>query len=126
MRQACAPAYEQKSGKIINIGFVAGARPSGLDIPYAASKAGVHNLTVTLARIAAPYNINVNAVTPGAVRTPMVEGVTPALAKAMGVKPEEVYGTFCKTKHLFRREVMPQDKPSSGMVRASCSNRQKG
>jgi NAD(P)-dependent dehydrogenase (short-subunit alcohol dehydrogenase family) len=56
---------EQESGKIINIASVVGTEGSPRLVPYAASKAGVINLTRTLAREWAPYNINVNAVAPG-------------------------------------------------------------
>lgn len=42
---------------------------------YAASKAGVIGLTKTLAKELAKYNINVNAVAPGFILTPMTESV---------------------------------------------------
>jgi NAD(P)-dependent dehydrogenase (short-subunit alcohol dehydrogenase family) len=56
---------EQNRGKIVNIASVVGTEGSPRLVPYAASKAGVINLTRTLAREWAAYNINVNAVAPG-------------------------------------------------------------
>ena len=63
---------EKKSGKIINISSVAGIRMSPAFIQYGAAKAGVINLTKSLASCWGPYNINVNCIAPGLTAT---EGV---------------------------------------------------
>ena len=65
----------QRSGAVVNIGSSAsaneGAGPEG--IPYNVSKAGLHCITKTYARILAPEGIRVNAVAPGIIRTPMLD-----------------------------------------------------
>jgi 3-oxoacyl-[acyl-carrier protein] reductase len=61
---------EQKKGNIINIVSGAGLRPYPGQIVYGAAKAGVVNLTLSLAVQLAPYNIRVNAIAPGTVGTP--------------------------------------------------------
>ena len=71
---------EQKSGKIVNIGSSFSSRASvcnlsGGGADYCASKAAVQSLTRSLAMELAPYGINVNAVAPGIVNTPMHEGL---------------------------------------------------
>jgi NAD(P)-dependent dehydrogenase (short-subunit alcohol dehydrogenase family) len=58
---------EQKSGKIIGIGSVAGIRHGENSTIYAASKAGVHRFSQALCLEWAPFNINVNAIAPGAI-----------------------------------------------------------
>ena len=63
---------EKKGGKIINISSVAGIRMSPAFIQYGAAKAGVINLTKSLASCWGPYNINVNCIAPGLTAT---EGV---------------------------------------------------
>ena len=62
---------ERKSGKIVNISSTAGKRGSLLVADYIAAKHAVVGLTRALALELIPYNINVNAVCPGSVDTPM-------------------------------------------------------
>lgn len=65
----------QGHGAIVNIGSVAGhTGGGGGTVPYAAAKAAVHTLTRGLARELGPYGIRVNAVAPGMIDTPMLEG----------------------------------------------------
>ena len=59
----------QKSGKIINISSVVGRYANGFMPDYSAAKAGVNNLTASLAAAWAPHNINVNAIVAGAIHT---------------------------------------------------------
>jgi 3-oxoacyl-[acyl-carrier protein] reductase len=64
---------KQKSGKIINISSTAsmGANEPG-QAAYAASKTGVNAFTKACAREFGPYGINVNAIAPGRILTPLV------------------------------------------------------
>ena len=55
-------------GRIVNIGSVAGIRGNGSSIAYAASKAAIHTMTLSLARALAP-SITVNAIAPGLIET---------------------------------------------------------
>jgi len=67
---------ERKKGNIINIASRAAFRGSfGEGSPYNISKAGVVNLTKGLALELARYNIRVNAIAPGWVRTEMAKRV---------------------------------------------------
>jgi len=65
---------KQGGGKIINISSSAGLRGGRLtSVPYAASKAGLHGLTFTLAHQLAKYNILVNAIAPRLIKTEILE-----------------------------------------------------
>lgn len=75
---AAKEMMKQKSGVIVNIASVAMGQV-GLGMPgivhYCASKGGIVAMTEALAGELAAYNIRVNAVSPGAIETPMVESV---------------------------------------------------
>jgi 3-oxoacyl-[acyl-carrier protein] reductase len=64
--RAAAKAIRKTSGTgdIVNVTSVAGLNATGSSIPYAASKAALNNVTLSLARTLAP-DIRVNAVAPG-------------------------------------------------------------
>ena len=58
---------QNKKGNIVNISSWFASMPCPQCAPYASSKAGVINLTQTLAYNLAPYNIRVNAISPGSI-----------------------------------------------------------
>ena len=59
----------QGSGRIINIGSMAGSVPAPLAVPYSATKAGIEAATQCLRLELAPWNIHVSVVVPGFVAT---------------------------------------------------------
>ena len=70
--RAAVPAMKaRRRGKIINICSIASDLGRPNIVPYAASKGGVRMLTRALAVELAPFNIQVNGITPGFFRTEM-------------------------------------------------------
>ena len=66
---------KNKFGRIINISSTAGQRGEAFYSHYAASKGGMIAFTKSLARELGEYNITVNSVTPGWVKTDMTKDV---------------------------------------------------
>ncbi|MGW7798939.1 SDR family oxidoreductase [Staphylococcus xylosus] len=71
--EAAKVMTEQQTGKIINIGSMQSYRAGKNIFPYAASKHGVVGITRAYADALAPYNIQVNALSPGYIRTDMTK-----------------------------------------------------
>jgi len=66
---------KQRSGRIVNIASVVGEMGNAGQANYSASKAGVIGLTKTIAREYAQRGINVNAIAPGYIETPMTDAL---------------------------------------------------
>ena len=91
MCETVAPLFmEQRSGKIVNIGSIAGRiTPTLMSLThyvspaYCAVKAGVIVYTQTLAERLGPYNVNVNCVCPGLTDTDAWKGISRRLAETV-------------------------------------------
>lgn len=63
----------RKSGKIINITSMWGETGASCEVDYSATKAAVIGFTKALAKEVGPSGITVNAVSPGVIKTPMLD-----------------------------------------------------
>lgn len=112
--RAVAPYFKrQNRGKIINISSIGGRK--GIDwIPhYCASKAGVIVLTQAIALQLAPYNVNVNTVCPGVIRTPMWDTGAKVLSQSyppfQGMGPDDVFNAVVQNMIPMRRPQTAED-----------------
>lgn len=71
----CGPMADRGWGRIINISSVNGSKGAFGQTNYAASKAGIHGFTRSLALELARKNVTVNTVSPGYLATPMVKAM---------------------------------------------------
>lgn len=98
---ACREAYQRmrrsRAGSIVNIASLAAHGPAGwMGADYAASKAGLVSLTLSVAQEAARFGIRCNAVSPGFVETDMTAELPEENRGRLGIplgrlgRPEEV------------------------------------
>lgn len=95
LAQALAPKMiEQKAGKIINISSQAGVIAINDHAAYSASKGGLNLLTKVMMAEWAPHNIQVNAVCPTIILTPLGEKVWGDPAKGQPMLDKTPLGRF--------------------------------
>lgn len=90
MRAALPGMKKRKFGRIINIASAHGLVASPFKSAYVAAKHGILGMTKTVALEAATDGVTVNAICPGYVLTPLVEGQVADTAKARGITEDEV------------------------------------
>jgi D-sorbitol dehydrogenase (acceptor) len=78
-----------RGGKIVNFASQAGRRGEALVAVYCASKAAVISLTQSMGLALIKHGINVNAIAPGVIDTPMWDQVDALFAKYQGLQPGE-------------------------------------
>ena len=91
------PGMRQRNwGRIINVCSAHSLRASTNKAAYVAAKHGLAGLTKVVALETATTGITANAISPGFVWTPLVEGQLPDIAKAEGVSLEEAKAIVLK------------------------------
>jgi NAD(P)-dependent dehydrogenase (short-subunit alcohol dehydrogenase family) len=98
---------ERRYGKIINMGSIQGRQGLRGQVAYGGCKAGIHNITLALAKDVAEYDINVNAVGPGASKSYMIESMIRAKMPDEG--KDFVFEQMYENYSLLRREVTAED-----------------
>ena len=101
------------NGKIINVASVGGKIGSPTNPAYMASKAGTISLTKSSALEYAKFNINVNAICPGFVWTPMAMSIEEQLGsnhpEFTNMTPREIYDSLVAEKIPLGRDQTPDD-----------------
>jgi len=88
------PMTKKRWGRIISISSVTGVQGNAGQANYAAAKAGLHGLTMTLARELAGRSITANAVAPGFITTDMTGELSDEVKqKILGVIPLGRFGS---------------------------------
>ncbi|OUS34526.1 3-oxoacyl-[acyl-carrier-protein] reductase [Rhodobacterales bacterium 56_14_T64] len=95
-------------GSIVCMSSAAGRFGYAFRTPYAAAKWGVIGLTQSLAKELGPANIRVNAILPGIIEGPRIDGVIADRAKQTGVSPDEMKEDYINRISL-RRMTPPED-----------------
>ena len=94
----------QQYGKIVNIGSIAGVMCHSYEsMPYECTKAAVHQMTKSLACAWGRYNVNVNAIAPTWIMTPMLDDCPPEYFEAVDSMHE--FGRMSRVEDFFGTAV---------------------
>jgi 3-hydroxybutyrate dehydrogenase len=100
---------KQQFGRIINLTSAHALRASEFKSAYVAAKHGVTGLTKVLALEGATCGITCNAICPGYVRTPLVEGQIKDQAKVHNLSEAEVVSKVMLKKQAIKQFTTVQD-----------------
>jgi len=106
-----------RTGKIVNVASVIGIIGNAGQVNYSASKAGVIGLTKSLAKEFSSRNINVNAVAPGFIKTPMTEKLSDEIKNKMLENiPLGYFGEVMDVARIIRFLVSDNSRYVTGQV----------
>jgi NAD(P)-dependent dehydrogenase (short-subunit alcohol dehydrogenase family) len=108
MKAAIPPMIEAGGGSIINMGSLAGVRCVPGSAGYCATKAGIIHLTKQVALDYGKDGIRCNSVSPGPIRTEMLEYNLTPMAEVMGTDINGVFEALPKFVPL-RRVGSPEE-----------------
>lgn len=105
LAQVAGPAMiQRRRGAMVFLSSVAGQIGSPTDPPYSASKAANINFAQCMAKDLAPFNVRVNSVCPGMVKTPLNESVWRAWNEQQPADQKRSYDEWADDKI---RKVVP-------------------
>jgi len=90
-------------GRVINMASAQGLVGTAYKSAYNAAKHGLIGLTKSVALELGQNNITVNAICPGYVRTPLVEGQIADTAKARGITEEQALNDVILGQHATKK-----------------------
>lgn len=119
----------REKGQIVLFGSTAGILPNRKFAAYGASKAAVNFYAEVLAHETAPHGVSVVLVTPGAVRTPLLQQagdgpkaitrMSPSMAKRLIGDPEKTVATVERAMRRRKKIVRPGGTAISAVRRVS-------
>ncbi len=112
-REALPHMLEQGWGRIINIASQLGIKGGAELCHYAAAKAGVIGFTKSLALEVSQQGILVNAIAPGPIETPLVDGISSAWKTAKAA--ELPLGRFGRALEVAPTAVLLASEPDGNL-----------
>jgi len=106
---------KRRYGKIINLSSIGAVQPPAHEIHYNTAKAGVIGFTTDLANALAPFNINVNCMLPGPIRTHFYD----AMVSSMTPEQQDKLFAALGTKVPLQRIGTPEDMAGAALFLAS-------
>ncbi len=109
LRRVLPHMYGRGWGRVVNISSVHGLRASAFKSAYVAAKHGLEGLSKVTALEGAPHGVTSNCVSPGYVRTPLVERQIAAQAEAHGIPAERIVEEVLLRGSAIKRLIEPEE-----------------
>ncbi|MFD0587518.1 elongation factor P 5-aminopentanone reductase [Paenibacillus sp. GCM10027627] len=107
----------QKYGRIINVSSVWGISGAACEVLYSTTKGGMNAFTKALAKELAPSGVTVNAVAPGVVDTPMMDGFNSEEKAALEQEiPVGRFGSADEIASLVYFLALPESSYITGQI----------
>jgi len=108
-RAALPYMVERQYGKVVNIVTDAARLGQARQTNYSAAKGGVISFTKSIAKEVGRFNINVNAVSPGATNSPMRQAMVRDVAEKLGEAKAAEREEKVRRAYALRRIGEPED-----------------
>lgn len=112
VRAALPHMYARRWGRIVNISSVHGLVASPFKSAYVSAKHGLEGLSKTVALEGGPHGVTSVCVSPGYVRTPLVERQIADQARVHGIDESEVVERVLLAESAVKRLVEPEEVAS--------------
>ncbi|MEE4492058.1 3-hydroxybutyrate dehydrogenase [Streptomyces sp. BE230] len=109
LRRTLPGMYERGWGRVVNISSVHGLRASPYKSAYVTAKHALEGLSKVVALEAAEHGVTSNCVSPGYVRTPLVENQIADQARTHGISEADVVGRVMLERSAIKRLIEPTD-----------------
>lgn len=109
VRAALPYMYRQAFGRIVNISSLHGLRASPYKAAYVAAKHGLEGLSKVIALEGAAHGVRSNCISPGYVRTPLVEKQIAAQARVHGISEDAVITDVMLAEAAVKRLIEPSE-----------------
>lgn len=115
LRHVLPHMYAARWGRVVNISSVHGLRASAYKSAYVAAKHALEGLSKVTAIEGAPYGVTSNCISPGYVRTPLVEGQILGQAAAHGIDAGDVLREVLLTRSPIKRLIEPEEVAAAAL-----------
>jgi 3-hydroxybutyrate dehydrogenase len=107
VRQSLPHMYARGWGRVVNVSSAHGHRASAFKSAYVTAKHGLEGLSKVIALEGAPHGVTSNCISPGYVRTPLVEKQIADQAITHGIPEDEVVEKVMLEGMAVKRLVEP-------------------
>ena len=109
IRAALPHMYRHQFGRIVNISSVHGLRASPFKSAYVTAKHGIEGLSKVVALEGGPHGVTSNCVSPGYVRTPLVQRQVADQAKVHGIPEADVVSKVMLSESAIKELIEPAE-----------------